>query len=91
MNPLNVLARLRPLFEAAFDDLDDAERATRLVDVADGLIRASYVMGRIAEYLDAKPQAIIDGASEDWNAAVAIFNRISEKSGFSWKMDRLSR
>jgi transcriptional regulator GlxA family with amidase domain len=73
--------RLHPLFDLVHQDLDEAARG----DVA-GLVKAAFVLGKIAEQLDGQPAAVHRQWADQWEPAVERFNMISEDRRSSFRL-----
>jgi len=76
--------RTRQAFDIAHEDLDAA------IDRRDlsGLVRAAYVLGRIAEQLDGRPSN--DDVVEQWNEAVRRFNGASRNHQSSFQLGEMN-
>ena len=76
--------RTRQAFDLAHEDLDAA------IDRRDlsGLVRAAYVLGRIAEQLDGHPSD--DDVVEQWNEAARRFNGASRNHRSSFQLGEMN-
>jgi len=78
-----LLNRVDSLVATAHEDIREGEQSL------EGLVKAAYVLGRIAELLDGQPTRVIRRAAEDWNEVAAIFNQTSVRYGSRFKVRKL--
>jgi len=75
--------RVFSLFSVAHEDLRESEQSVN------GLIKASYVLGRIGELLDGQPGRVMQRVIEEWNEAVVLFNAQARRHGATFKLHAL--
>jgi hypothetical protein len=80
---IHLLNRVSSLVETAHEDVREAEHSL------EGLIKAAYVLGRIAELLDGQPGHVIRRAADGWNEVAAIFNQTSLRHGSNFRIREL--
>jgi hypothetical protein len=78
-----LLNRVESLISTAHEDVREAEHSV------EGIVKAAYVLGRIAELLDGQPAYVIRQAADGWNEVAMAFNRISAQHGSDFKIHRL--
>ena len=84
-------AILRIMFAEVFQHLEDAEPKNTVskLDAADALIRASYVLGRIAEVID-KSKGVSSETWDEWNRATVAFNDLVKSNDLTFRINHIT-
>lgn len=78
-----LLHRVDSLLSTAHEDVREAEHSL------EGIIKAAYVLGRIAELLDGQRAHVIREAAAGWNDVAAAFNKVSLRYGSTFKIHKI--